>query len=143
MLIQLIYASRAKDALVSSDIRQILDVSQANNRRDGLSGMLCHGNGHFLQYLEGKRENVNAAYARIMRDPRHDALVLLHYGLIDMPQFADWEMGYVSGEDPETRTILCETANNNVFYPEALNAGEAVALIAALKSRVTPQIGFE
>jgi hypothetical protein len=46
-------------------IRQILETSRRNNARDGLSGLLLLGGRRFLQVLEGPKDALDQAYARI------------------------------------------------------------------------------
>ena len=47
MLIRLIYASRVQPDVGPQDLRQILEASQRNNERDGITGALDHVRQHF------------------------------------------------------------------------------------------------
>ena len=143
MPIRLIYASRATQPVKAEDIRQILKASHKNNGVDQITGMLCYGQGRFLQVLEGERGKINDAYFRIMQDKRHDALILLAYEEVSSASFGKWSMGYVGAEDPETRQIIQSTTTLDDFLPEQLSSVEAVNLTKALTKRITPQIGFE
>jgi len=59
MLVRLIYASRAADTDAGAATESILAQSRAHNPASGITGILCHGGGIFLQALEGGRAQVN------------------------------------------------------------------------------------
>jgi hypothetical protein len=68
--------------------------SRQCNHANGLTGLLVFGAGGFMQLVEGESTDVDAVYARIARDPRHE--VLMHTGRpIARQHFPDWQMGYV------------------------------------------------
>jgi hypothetical protein len=50
---------------------RILAPSVAHNAAHAVSGVLCQGQGLYLQVLEGERAEVNRLYARILQDRRH------------------------------------------------------------------------
>jgi hypothetical protein len=64
--IRLIYASVAREDLSFAELMQIRSQAKAFNVAHRISGMLCYGNGAFLQLLEGKRKVVNEIYNRIV-----------------------------------------------------------------------------
>lgn len=49
-----------------------------------------------MQVLEGGRDSVNALYNRIVRDARHERIVVLHYEEISERRFGGWTMGSVN-----------------------------------------------
>lgn len=71
-----------------------MSVSRANNRKDGLGGLLIYTNGSFLQVLEGNDEKVYRRFERIMADPRHSYCDLLYDDPIFEPDFGEWMMGF-------------------------------------------------
>jgi hypothetical protein len=95
MLVRLLYASRVEN-LAQDTIESILAQSRENNPAAGITGVLCHGGDVFMQVLEGGRDPVNALYNRIVRDPRHQRVTLLHYGEIAERRFGAWTMGQVN-----------------------------------------------
>lgn len=95
-LYRLIYASRASEQMKPDDLAQILSSSQRNNQRVHVSGALLFSAREFLQCLEGGREAVNATYARILGDPRHEGAVILDYREIARRQFGGWAMHQVA-----------------------------------------------
>jgi len=106
MLVRLLYASRASQPLAATAIDDIIATSLENNPRHGITGVLCHGNGIFLQALEGDRQAVSALYQTISHDSRHQDLVLLHYEEICQRDFAPWAMGRVNAGKVNTATML-------------------------------------
>lgn len=95
MLVRLLYASRA-DSVTPELIDAILARSRVTNPALGITGILCHGGDVFMQVLEGGREPVNELYNRIVRDPRHQNVTLLHYAEVAERRFSGWTMGQVN-----------------------------------------------
>jgi Sensors of blue-light using FAD len=95
MLVRLLYASRAQ-GLGDAEIAAILRQARAHNPPLGLTGVLCHADGCFVQLLEGGREPVNQLYKHIVADPRHKDVTLLAYEEVAERRFAGWAMGQVN-----------------------------------------------
>ena len=90
----LIYISTAVQALSDEELKEILVISQENNSRDGLTGMLLYGESTFVQLLEGEAGALNETYERIKADHRHTNLSKLDEGVTELQLFPDWFMGY-------------------------------------------------
>lgn len=87
---RVIYVSTATQAAPSlQSVADIIGVSNRNNRRDGV---LVIGDGVFLQVLEGARQDLDRALARILADPRHKNLKTLDQCGIKERAFAEWGM---------------------------------------------------
>ncbi|MBE7420140.1 MAG: BLUF domain-containing protein [Ideonella sp.] len=95
MLVRLMYASRAVPAVDAEELQALLRQCRENNRRNGITGVLCFADRIFLQVLEGSRPAVNHLYQRIVNDTRHSEVELLTYQEIDERRFAGWAMGQV------------------------------------------------
>lgn len=106
-MICLAYLSAATAPFEKRDLEDILAVSNRNNRRQGVTGMLCYYDGSFLQFLEGAEADVEAAYRRIATDPRHTGLITLYRREIQARLFSDWSMALarVDAVDPEQRAF--------------------------------------
>jgi hypothetical protein len=100
MLLRLVYTSKATFDFTDGDLITLLMNSRANNRRDGLTGILLYSDGVFLQVLEGEEEAVMAKYDRIALDPRHRQIAVILREETDSRQFGRWTMGYTSLTDP-------------------------------------------
>ncbi|KGK80585.1 blue light sensor protein [Thalassobacter stenotrophicus] len=90
-LSQIIYVSQpfGYDAAILSNI--LLDARRCNER-DGVTGALVCRHEIFLQLLEGSTAEVEATYARILRDDRHVSPRKLVSRSISRRMFADWAM---------------------------------------------------
>jgi hypothetical protein len=97
MLVRLLYVSRAADKQESAALTEsIMSAARTYNPGNGITGVLCYGEGVFLQAIEGGREEINALYNMILRDPRHKNVVLMHYEEILERRFGGWTMGQVN-----------------------------------------------
>jgi hypothetical protein len=75
---QLLYVSNPTSELTPSALDKILTASRANNALLGVTGLLLHIDGGFLQMLEGEEIAVRTLYTRIAADRRHsDPRILL------------------------------------------------------------------
>ncbi len=80
-------------------IAQILGVSDSNNRRDHLTGVLIFHRGQFMQVIEGARVDVDRLIKRLGRDPRHTNLRFLTNGPADSRQYGLCPMAQVEVRD--------------------------------------------
>ena len=130
MLVRLIYASRATEP-DAGVIESILAQSRSHNPGCGITGILCHGGGIFMQALEGGRPAVNALYARLLKDPRHHDVVLLHYEEIRERRFGSWTMGQVNMGRINTNLVL-KYAEMPVLDPYSVPGPVSLALLEEL-----------
>lgn len=93
MLVRLLYASRATDDKLCEMVQSIMLQAREHNPQNGITGILCHSDQVFMQVLEGGREAINTLYGKILRDPRHTDVVLLHYEEISERRYSGWTMG--------------------------------------------------
>ncbi len=130
MLVRLIYASRAVDPnpLVIEDV---LARSRQFNPACGITGILCHGGGVFLQALEGGRAAVNDLYGHILRDARHKDVQLLHYEEITERRFGGWTMGHVDVSRVNT-SLLLKYAERAELDPYSVSGRVSLALLEEL-----------
>lgn len=91
---QMLYVSGTAKAMSKADIRQILTASRRNNAELDITGMLLHGDGVFIQILEGDERKVRLLADRIKRDPRHRNFMVLFEMQGEQRAFADWQMGF-------------------------------------------------
>ncbi len=96
MLVRLMYASRAANAVQHDELLAILKQSKQTNPAAGVTGVLCYSDGIYIQVLEGGRAAVNALYNKIVSDTRHTDATLLSYEEIAERRFAGWSMGQVN-----------------------------------------------
>lgn len=131
MLVRLIYASRAAAAVNPEGLLAIFRQSKQNNPRLGITGLLCHSDGVFMQALEGGRDAVNQLYHRIAADTRHGQMLLLSYEEIAERRFACWAMGQVDLSRLNPALLLKYSATTKLD-PSATSALMALAMFEEL-----------
>jgi hypothetical protein len=104
-VIHLVYVSSAVTQFTDEQLEALLAGSRFNNERDGVTGMLLHKDGNFMQVLEGAEGTVKEVHARIVRDVRHRDLVTMIQEPIAERQFPDWTMGFGNLDDPRVRAL--------------------------------------
>ena len=95
MLVRLLYVSRSVNPESNEATESILSSAREHNHQNGITGVLCYGGGIYLQAIEGGRNQVNALFSIIVKDPRHKDVVLLDYEEITERRFGGWTMGQV------------------------------------------------
>ena len=90
MLIRLLYISRAVGAITTTMTGSILASARVHNRVAGITGVLCQGQGLFIQILEGERSTVNRLYATLIKDKRHQDVELVAIEEIQTRRFPAW-----------------------------------------------------
>ena len=93
-LYQVIYASAATRPIEEDELLKMLELSREKNKRLGITGMLLHCDGSFLQALEGPKETVLDLLRVIQQDPRHRRFAVLFAGPIKRRSFSQWSMGF-------------------------------------------------
>ncbi|MET0195531.1 MAG: BLUF domain-containing protein [Hyphomicrobiaceae bacterium] len=130
MLVRLLYASRAVDDSPRS-IDAILAQARIHNTACGLTGILCYGNGVFLQAIEGSRNAVNDLYGHIQKDPRHKDVALLYFEEITERRFGGWTMGQVHLTRVHASTLM-RFSERAELDPYAVSGKVSLALLEEL-----------
>jgi len=106
MLIRVIYVSTAVVPQTSTLTDAILRKAQARNKANDITGVLCQGQGVYLQALEGERGIVTKLYARIYADQRHTNVEIIHCESIAKRRYEKWSMAHVSLSDVDPKTKI-------------------------------------
>ncbi len=106
MLIRVIYVSTAVVPQTSTLTDAILRKAQAWNKANDITGVLCQGQGVYLQALEGERGIVTKLYARIYADQRHTNVEIIHCESIAKRRYEKWSMAHVSLSDVDPKTKI-------------------------------------
>ena len=120
MHIQLLYVSRAVGPQTSTVTASILITAQQNNPKHGIGGVLCQGQGLYLQLLEGQRSAVNRLFARLLLDTRHKDVELLHLQEVERRRFAAWSMAHVELRDDDPMILMQHPEFDPYSVPGAL-----------------------
>lgn len=130
MLVQLIYASVAADDS-AANVNRILAQGRQHNQERGITGVLCHGYGIYLQAIEGERGVVNQTYAQVLQDERHCDAQLLYFAEISERSFANWALGQVKLEKLNAPFVL-KYVECLPLTPAQLTAESARAMVLDL-----------
>lgn len=93
-MLSLIYASTATKLFTQQELVELLEISQKNNVKTDITGMLLYRGGNFIQVIEGEPDAVLELYETIKQDPRHKDVTLLSKDPIKNRQFPNWSMGF-------------------------------------------------
>jgi hypothetical protein len=97
----LLYCSQAVREFEEEQLADLLEHSLASNAQRSITGLLCYGNGHFVQVLEGTGPDVEGLFARIERDRRHHHVHVLSRGVGPARWFDDWRMAFTKQQTQE------------------------------------------
>jgi hypothetical protein len=131
-LYRLIYSSHANPDLGLPDLQNIMESSIKNNQTDGITGLLCHANGMFLQVLEGYQDKVNQTYHRIVQDSRHHTPMLISCEPITTRAFEIWSMQALRLTDlnqEQVKTLTLRHSGSAAFHPDRMNPRQALAFM--------------
>ncbi|MEY3305421.1 MAG: hypothetical protein RLZZ139_3794 [Cyanobacteriota bacterium] len=94
---RLTYISKFARSLTTKEIENIGSVSQTNNSRDGITGVLLSCSGIFFQILEGEEDRIDSLYTRILEDDRHNQILCLKSEQnVSQRRFPDWSMEVIA-----------------------------------------------
>jgi class 3 adenylate cyclase len=90
---RLSYISKFSRSLSKQEVDNIRKISQTNNCRDGITGVLLCCGGIFFQILEGEDDRIDDLYRRILKDDRHNQILCLKSELgVVQRSFPEWSM---------------------------------------------------
>ena len=104
-MLSLLYMSTASVPPGESVLVDILRVSQANNARMDITGLLLYQGGTFVQILEGPDDAVTTLYTKLGREPRHYALQTVLLQPIQERDFPNWSMGFQNADQLPTDAL--------------------------------------
>lgn len=131
-LYRIIYSSYGKPDLGYHDLRDIMQKSETNNQRDGITGMLCYGDFVFLQILEGDRTTLSNTFHRISQDPRHHTPELIECGPIESRIFGVWSMKTVNLSElksQEVKNLILKYSTSATLKPHNMSPKQSLSLM--------------
>ncbi len=105
MMIRMMYLSQAAIGITKEHVKSVLEVSQRNNTRLGITGVLVHGGNLFVQVLEGAETTVLKQYVKIIDDRRHSDCRIIHISPTSERMFQNWSMGNIESDPLEFQQI--------------------------------------
>jgi hypothetical protein len=86
------YVSSATRLLHASELEQLVAQARRANAAQGITGVLLHCDGNFMQVIEGPAPDVSATYARIASSAAHRDIFQLFDEPIEAREFESWSM---------------------------------------------------
>jgi hypothetical protein len=127
-LVEFTYVSNACRGLPAAVLMRLARHSWSHNTRNGLTGVLRFDGSRFEQTLEGPGSVLLPLAARILADPRHEAIRVEGFRAIPARRFANWTS---SGFDEDEAAPFVPAA--------ALAAGLNLFHLPAPGSRLAPR----
>ena len=103
---QLSYRSEQAYEMDTSDLMKLLFDARAFNRENGITGLLLHHGGQFMQLLEGEQHEVQRLYRKIAEDARHRNVVIEVNAPVELRVFPRWQMGYAEAPEMDGHPAL-------------------------------------
>jgi hypothetical protein len=96
MLEMLIYVSQSNLSPEEQqrEIEKIVEVANARNQNNAITGLLVFTGGRFAQFLEGPPEALTTLMESIHKDVRHRNVTVVRRQEIQQRSFSEWAMGY-------------------------------------------------
>lgn len=114
--LSIVYVSTACHPFSEKELLELLDKSRKNNMRLGITGMLLHEDGNFMQAIEGPAESVRQLHEIILADPRHTGIITLLEQEVSEREFGEWHMAF--------RNIAAMDTAPTEGYSQLLNNGQ-------------------
>jgi hypothetical protein len=123
---------------LSEQLGSILEVSQSNNERDGISGALMFDDLWFIQALEGDRDAVWKSVDRIRGDGRHRQLTIVNAQDIESRSFERWSMTLITRNN-FTRQIMDTYSREGRMNVKDMVAEDFLKVLSILASNKTKE----
>lgn len=101
----IIYVSTANRLLSQEELIALLQKSQNNNKKCGITGLLLYHSGNFIQAMEGNDKEVKALYEIVRRDKAHRDIITLIDEAIPERNFSEWAMGFVNLHEQDLSNV--------------------------------------
>lgn len=89
-----VYVSSARAKMTDAELKDLLAAARRNNAAHGVTGILAHWDGNFIQYVEGPRAALDQLMVNLKRDLRHSGIIVLQRDTIAARAFPDWSMAF-------------------------------------------------
>ncbi len=114
-LYTILYVSRSIMWLDRFQLNVLLESSRKNNLKKNITGMLLYLDQHFMQLLEGNKQDLLDLLNVIGNDTRHYNLRVLFQKSIKHRCFSDWSMAYKSLSSDEIKNL---TGRSSFLKPD-------------------------
>lgn len=105
--IQVVYVSSAPHPFKRDELLLLVEKAQSFNAASGITGMLLHKRGDFMQVLEGPESVVRTLMSKIAQDPRHSGVLTLLDRTVDARHFRIGQWAFVTQTRYRERMSNC------------------------------------
>lgn len=88
----LVYVSASQENWTEDKLLDLIKRANSFNLQHSITGYLLYAQDKFMQYIEGEEAELDALYARIAKDPRHQILNCLEQSFSEGRRFPNWSM---------------------------------------------------
>ncbi|MFM7182270.1 MAG: BLUF domain-containing protein [Verrucomicrobiales bacterium] len=128
-LYSLVYISRETAPMSRQELLALLAQSRPKNQARNITGLLVHKAGHFLQVLEGPKDNMEALMATIAADSRHQKVSILVRDAIEQRRFGNWSMALADWPEEDAATTKAWSHLLDEFARSQARFGPVAGLI--------------
>ena len=114
----IIYYSVAARAMSGEELRALGRECELNDSHVGITGILLHKQGEFLQVIEGPKGVVSDMYARILVDARHNITGKISDRMIAHREFPGTAMGFKNLDEAEDGTPFVSPFSYEAFLAD-------------------------
>ncbi len=90
------YVSSVNPNLTEADIQEILKYTSNWNNDHDITGILLYSDGNFFQVLEGEKELLKSLLSRIVKDERHNNVMVIFQKEVSQTKFDDYQSDFIS-----------------------------------------------
>jgi len=139
----IIYLSASVKWFSETELKGILAVSNINNRRNNVTGLLLYSEGNFIQLLEGEENVVQQTFQQISGDQRHKGITHIGSGTLTERNFPEWAMGFKSIDAASLATFegYVNPANKNLTGNESGHISTNLLKAFIRTARMAPDSG--
>ncbi len=144
-LCHLLYVSRSVQPVTPTDLQVLAQRGASHNRIVGITGLLLHQHGWFMQLLEGGLLPIGSLFDRIRHDPRHVEVEMLFVAPAAERLFPTTSLAVVDLDHHATdRGLLERMAQEVRRFPKGTPEAQAIAVsllrpFASRPAAVTPR----
>ena len=88
------YVSTVSDYLDSNGMANLFNEIISKNNAIGITGLLLHSDGNFMQIMEGQKNLVVSLYESIKNDPRHHHMIEILSQPIEHRIYENYQTGF-------------------------------------------------
>ena len=96
MLERLVYRSKSTSDIGSLALFNLLTEARKKNERLGITGHLIFDGEFFTQWIEGPAESLENLWKSLLKDDRHNQVILISRTPIEKRRFSEWSMAFSS-----------------------------------------------